>query len=155
MYLAVVVGLMVVLPTAFVAGEVVGGHVPLSLLVIGKWFVFWCVGVRLLLAGLRQIAQPRYTAEVILSLEGDEPLVLVRELGFANVAIGLVGIGSAVFPSWRAAAALAGGVFYGLAGANHMLQSHRNRLETIALVSDLWAAGVLFTCFAAILAAGG
>ena len=30
---------------------------------VGKWFVFWTVGIQLFLAGLRQIVQPRYTAE--------------------------------------------------------------------------------------------
>jgi hypothetical protein len=32
---------------------------------VGKWFVFWAaVGVRLGLAGLRQILQPSFTAEI-------------------------------------------------------------------------------------------
>jgi hypothetical protein len=143
---------MFVLPSACTAGEVLIGNMPFSLVVVGKWFVLWSVGVRLLLAGLRQIFQPRYTAQVILSLKSQESLILVRELGFANFAIGLVGIGSTVFPSWRLAGALAGGVFYALAGANHVLQPHRGKLETIAMVSDLWAAGVLLTSFAAMLA---
>jgi hypothetical protein len=46
-------------------------------------------------------------------------------------------------PSWRLAGALAGGIFYGLAGVNHALQAHRNRLENVAMVSDLFAALVL------------
>jgi hypothetical protein len=152
MYLVVVVGLMFVLPIACTAGEMLIGNVPFSLVAVGKWFVLWSVGVRLLLAGLRQIFQPRYTAQVILSLKNDESLILVRELGFANFAIGLVGIGSAIFPSWRPAGALAGGVFYALAGVNHALQSHRGKLENIAMVSDLWASAVLLAGFAAMLA---
>jgi hypothetical protein len=41
-------------------------HAPLDLwLLLGRWFVFWAVGVRLLTAGIRQIAQPRFTAETI------------------------------------------------------------------------------------------
>ena len=32
---------------------------------IGKWFVFWAVGVRLLLASSRQVAQPAFTAQTI------------------------------------------------------------------------------------------
>jgi hypothetical protein len=152
MYLVVVVGLMFVLPIACTIGEVLIGNVPFSFVVIGKWFVLWSVGVRLLLAGLRQMVQPRYTAQVILSLKSEESLILVRELGFANFAIGLVGVGSAVFPSWRPAGALAGGMFYALAGANHVLQPHRGKLERMAMASDLWAAAVLLTSFAAMLA---
>ena len=151
MYLTVVVALMLVVPAGCVVGDVVLNHAPLSLVLIGKWFVIWSVGARLALAGLRQIIQPRYTVQVILSLKSDESLVLVRELGFANLAIGLMGLGSAFFASWRPAAALAGGVFYGLAGANHALQAHRGKLENVAMVSDLWAAGVLIASLVAML----
>jgi hypothetical protein len=152
MYIVVVMGFMLVLPAACTVGEALVGNVPFSLVLIGKWFVLWSVGVRLLLAGLRQIFQPRYTAQVILSLKSEESLILVRELGFANFAIGLVGLGTAAYPSWRPAAALAGGVFYALAGINHVLQPHRSKLESIAMVSDLWAAAVLLASFAAVLA---
>jgi hypothetical protein len=151
MYIVVVVGLMFVLPIACTVGEVIIGTVPFSLVVVGKWFVLWSVGLRLSLAGLRQILQPRYTANVILSLKSEESLILVRELGFANFAIGLVGVGSAVFPSWRPAGALAGGVFYALAGANHVLQTHRGKLEGIAMVSDLWVSAILLASFVALL----
>jgi hypothetical protein len=62
-----------------------------------------------MLAGLRQMFQPRYTAQVILSLKSEESLILVRELGFANFAIGLVGLGSAAMTSdlWASAVLLA------------------------------------------------
>jgi hypothetical protein len=95
--------------------------------------------------------QPRYTAEVILSLKSAESLVLVRELGFANVAIGLIGAGSVLLPAWRPAAALAGSVFYGLAGANHVLRPQRGKLENVAMVSDIWVAVVLLASFVAML----
>jgi hypothetical protein len=98
--------------------------------------------------------QPRYTAEVILALKSGESLVIIRQLGFANVAIGLIGAGSAVFPTWRPAAALAGGVVYGLAGANHVLRPHRGKLENVAMVSDLWAALVLLESVIAMLGHG-
>jgi hypothetical protein len=143
--------LMFALPIASIVWEVVGGSVPFSLILVGKWFAFWCVGIRLLLAGLRQIIQPRYTAQEILSLKSAESLILVRELGFANVAMGLVGAGSLLLEAWRPAAALGGGVFYLLAGINHLLQRQRGRLENVAMVSDLWAAAVLLTGFAAVL----
>jgi hypothetical protein len=59
---------------------------------IGRWFVFWAVGVRLLTAGARQIINPGLTSEGILSIKGHEVWQLVRELGFANVSIGLAGV---------------------------------------------------------------
>ena len=35
-----------------------GGLMPL----VGKWFVFWAVGARLFIAGIRQVIQPAFTA---------------------------------------------------------------------------------------------
>ena len=141
LYYVIVFLLMLALPALSIAVEASGGATILALL--GKWFVFWAVGMRLFLAGVRQIAQPKYTAQVILGLKSDEVLLVVRELGFANLSIGLVGLASLAIPAWQLAAALAGGTFYCLAGINHALQPHRNRTENVAMVSDLLAAVVL------------
>jgi hypothetical protein len=105
--------------------------------------------IRLLLASLRQIVQPQYTAETILGIKNEESHVVVRELGFANAAIAVVGVGSIIFPAWVTAGALAGGIFYGLADVNHALRPHRNRLEAIAMISDLFVAVVLLAALAA------
>lgn len=147
MYFVIVAALMFVLPVASIGYDLTIAGVPFSLLLVGQWFAFWSVGVRLVLAGLRQIIQPRYTAEKILSLKSEESFILVRELGFANLAAGLLGVGSLFFAPWRSAAVLVGGVFYGLAGFNHLLQPHRGKLENIAMISDLWVALVLLAAF--------
>jgi hypothetical protein len=112
--------------------------------------VFWAVGIRLLLASLRQILQPRYTAETVLGIKNEESHFVVRELGFANAAIAAIGAGSILFPKWVTAGALAGGIFYGLAGVNHAKRPHRNRLENMAMISDLFVAVVLLAAYAAI-----
>ena len=143
MYYAIVATFMLLLPLLSIAGESLLFGAPLDAALVAKWFAFWAVGWRLLLAGCKQMAQPRYTAREILGLKSDESLVLVRELGFANVAIGLVGVLSLWAPSWRLAGAFAGGVFYGLAGVMHALQGQRNRLENVAMVSDIAASAVL------------
>ena len=76
-----------------------------TMLLVGKWFVFWSVGVRLVLGGLRQFFQPRFTSEQIFSIKSDEVLPLVRELGVANFATGVVGIISLAKPSFTPPAA--------------------------------------------------
>ncbi|HOV20935.1 MAG TPA: hypothetical protein PLK10_15980 [Ottowia sp.] len=143
MYYAIIGLFMLVLPLLCIGAESLYFGAALDAALVAKWFAFWAVGWRLLLAGCKQMAQPRYTAREILGLKSDESLILVRELGFANVAIGLIGVLSLWLPSWRLAGALAGGVFYGLAGVMHALQDHRNRLENVAMVSDLGACAVL------------
>lgn len=143
MYLVVVITFMLILPVGSIGLSVVAAGAALSAALVAKWFVIWSVGARLSLADLRQIAQPRYTAEVILSLKHEESLVLVRELGFANLALGIVGLACWLVPAWVLAVALASAIFYGLAGFNHLLQSHRSKLENIAMVSDLFVGCVL------------
>jgi hypothetical protein len=151
MYIPMVAALMLVLPLISILAEFLLGNQGIPHAVglmpgIAKWYVFWALGMRLWLAGLRQTLQPRYTAQTILGLKGTECLLLVRELGFANLAMGSIGLASFLRPAWVLPAALAGGIYYGLAGINHIFQKHRNRLETVAMVSDLFAGFVLLGC---------
>jgi hypothetical protein len=151
MYYLIVFLLMLALPALSIAVELSTCGATTAGAVLAKWYVFWAVGVRLTLAGIRQIAQPQYTAEVILGLKSSEVRLVVRELGFANLALGLAGLLSLAIPGGRLVAALAGGVFYGLAAINHALQPHRNRLERVAMLSDFFAAAILAVCIWALL----
>jgi hypothetical protein len=142
MYVAMVILLMAVLPIASIAIEFVrGGGDPLFL--IGKWFVFWSVGARLVLAGVRQVANPEFTAGTIFGIEDKKALVVVQELGFANLSIGALGLLSLLTPAWVAPAAIAGGLYYGLAGLMHALKGGRNGIENVAMISDLFLFVVL------------
>lgn len=143
MYYFTVAACMFVLPLLSVAAEATLTGAPFGVAMVCRWFVFWAVGWRLLLAGVRQIAQPQYTAQTILGLRNAESRILVRELGFANVAIGLLGVASLRLPAWQLAGALTGGVFYALAGTNHVLHASRNRLQNLAMLSDLFVAVIL------------
>jgi hypothetical protein len=103
---------------------------------VGKWFVFWGVGIRLLVAGLRQVIRPALTAET-LGVRDTSANVLVRELGFGNLAIGTTGALTLTLPNWTLAAAMCGGLFYGFAGLQHIFAKHRSTEENWAVVSDL------------------
>ncbi|MEA5389752.1 hypothetical protein VB738_00630 [Cyanobium gracile UHCC 0139] len=129
MYLAISVARMLVLPAAGILVEVLIRQAAFTPELVGKRLVFGAVGVRLGMAGRRQILQLRYTAEVILSLKSEDSPVLVRELGFANLLIGmisLIGLIGLVLPSWNPAAVLTGGVLYALAGIHHTFRGDRN-----------------------------
>lgn len=66
MYFIFVAPFLFVLPAISVLAEALLSHGSIDLmLLIGKWFVFWGVGVRLFIAGVRQVAQPQFTAESI------------------------------------------------------------------------------------------
>lgn len=143
MFVAAVALFMGVLPvvSSIVDGLTHSDHAA-TIDLIGKWFVFWAVGARLLTAGGRQIIRPGLTSEGILGIEGRAAWQLARELGFANVGIGLAGVISLWRPTWRVPDALIGGLFLLLAGIEHVPKRNRSFEENLAMCSDL-AIGVL------------
>lgn len=135
-YFSTVVLLLGVLPIGCVLLEAFHGTSDF-LSLVGKWFVFWGVGVRLFLAGLRQTFQPEFTATTIFELSETGASAIVRELGFANIAMGTVGLASLANTYWLVPSAMVGGLYYGLAGVGHMMRQKRNFIEQTALISDL------------------
>jgi hypothetical protein len=136
MYLIIVLLLMAVFPICSIGAEHVYHPVPLMPLV-GKWFVFWGAGVRFSLAGLRQILQPRFTAEKIFHIKSDDVLPFVRELGVANLSIGIVGVASLFRPDFVLPIAIIATMFYGVAGLRHATDRVRGKNQNIAMVSDI------------------
>lgn len=147
MYIFAVLFLMFIFPVISLVIEVSVNKNHLALIeLIGKWFVFWAIGVRLFTAGLRQALKPGLTSEGILGIKGKESWLIVRELGFANISIGLAGIISLWKPEWRVAVALIGGLFLSLDGILHIFSKHRNFEENLAMYSDL-AIGIIMAVF--------
>lgn len=144
MYLISIVLLLFVLPIASIAAELAyrGGGADVTPL-IGKWFVFWAVGVRLFIAGVRQVVQPQFTAEDIFDVKEPGALPLVREIGFGNLSMGTLGLASLAISGFLVPAAIVGGLYYGLAGAGHLARGGRNFAGQTAMVTDLWAFVVL------------
>lgn len=105
---------------------------------MGKWFVFWAIGIRLLAAGIRQVAKPAFTAQEIFHIHNVDSQIIVRELGFANVCFGLTGVLSIFIPVWCSAAAFAGGLYMGIAGVYHFIKKPASPNEVIAMVSDIF-----------------
>lgn len=135
-YLASLLLLMVVLPAASTWWDHSAG-VNFTV-ATGKWFVFWAVGIRLFLAGIRQAAKPLFTLKEIFHIRQPEGQVIVRELGFANICFGLLGIIALFVPGWRPAAAFAGGLYMGIAGVFHLIKKPVGRNEWVAMISDIY-----------------
>lgn len=114
-----------------------------TMLLLGRWFVFWGAGVRLFAAGLKQTLQPEFTARQIFKLKTDEAFPIVRELGISNIAAGIVGIASIFAPSFLLPIAVYATIFYGAAGFGHIGQKDRSANENLALWTDLLIAAVL------------
>jgi hypothetical protein len=144
MYFIIVLLLMFLAPLGSIGVEHWHLHSAASLIALtGKWFVFWSVGVRLLLAGLRQYFQPSFTARQIFHIEGDGVLAVVRELGISNFCAGIVGVLSLLYPAFVLPVAVYAAIFYGIAGLRHIAEKNKSGNEIIAMVSDLFVFVVL------------
>lgn len=108
-----------------------------------KWFVFSGVGLRLFTAGLNQAIRPSFTAKEIFKVNEEKSFLIVREVGFANVSFGLIGILSLFFSEFRLASAIAGGLYFGLAGCLHLFHKTKSSDEVFAMISDYFIFFVL------------
>jgi SPW repeat len=135
-YFILVIGQTIALPIISSAIELaVGGGDPV--LVFGKWWVFWGVGTRLLVAGVAQVSGKGPTAAILgAAAPSVQEQQLTRELGVANVGMGLAGL-LALVPGWALPAGFAGGVFLLFAGIMHLPKKNKNPQETLATWTDL------------------
>ena len=104
---------------------------------IGKWFIFYAAGLRLFIAGIRQISKPAFTAKEIFHFTTNESFPVIKELGFANICTGLVGIISLFIPSWRIVSAFSSGLYYGFASFTHLTKKMAGANERFALLTDI------------------
>ena len=136
-YLILNVSLLFILPVFSVISECIIEKESPDWMLIGKWFIFWAVGIRLFTAGIKQSSNPEFTATKIFHMKTAESFVVIRELGFANIALGVMGILSVINNNWRILAAVIGGLFFGLAGLQHLFKKPDSRNELIAMLYDI------------------
>jgi hypothetical protein len=137
-YIVSVCLLTFVLPILCSVGEVlINKDTKFSFDLIGKWFIFSAVGLRLSIAGFKQTTNPAFTAKEIFHISGPESFPIIRELGFANLCFGLIGIVALFLPQWRIVSAFGSGLYYGIAGFEHLLKKPVGTNEKFALVTDI------------------
>ncbi len=146
MYYASIFLLTLVLPLGSVYVDQVALHNSLPLiLLIGKWFAFWAGGLRLFIAGLRQQIRPRLTSEGIFGITSDDPLPFVRELGMANMSMGVIGLVAPFVAAFVLPAATVSGLYYLQAGIGHIRHGGRNAQRNLAMITDLFVAAALLS----------
>ena len=142
-YLITVVAFMLFLPLLSFGVDYFRNDQEAIVSLLGKWFIFWAIGVRLFSAGIKQVIDPAFTAQSIFHLTDKDAFVIVKELGFANICTGCLGIISLFIPSWRIPTAFAGSLYLGIAGINHIIKKPDGINEMIAMISDLFIAIVM------------
>jgi hypothetical protein len=139
LYLFSTIVLMLVCPVVSIAIDFMAVHPDHNLIFLtGKWFLFWAIGLRLLIAGFKQVVDPGFTLEKIFKIQNRESQIVIRELGFANICFGLLGLISLFFAQFRLSAAIGGGLYLGIAGIYHIIKKPVSKNEVIAMVSDLF-----------------
>ena len=109
----------------------------MSVAVFCKWFVFWAIGVRALTTGAMQFLNSAYTAQLL--QVGEESYVIISELGFAQFAIGLIGIMSLFKKSYRPSAVISYSVFMIRACFIHISRFQTAGFdEIVSLIGDIW-----------------
>lgn len=132
----------VILPVIGIAVEMTFYNPLVSIFELSlKWFTFSGVGLRLFSAGFKQAINPSFTATEIFKSD-EKSYLIVRELGFANICIGVIGITSFFLADFRLAAAVSGGLYFGLAGCLHLFHK-RDKDEVFAMISDFFIFFVL------------
>ncbi len=148
-YFTAVIVLTFLLPTIGCLVEmIVVKDTPFTAALAGKWFIFSAVGLRLFAAGIKQITDPAFTAKQIFAIDSPESLPIVRELGFANLCFGLIGIVSLFIPEWRTVSAFGSGLYYGIAGVQHIVKKPEEPNERLALITDMIIFVILAAYFA-------
>jgi hypothetical protein len=137
-YLFMNLSLAIILPALSVLWNDLHEHESIGWELIGKWFIFYAVGIRLFTAGISQASNPAFTGSIF-KMKTQESFVIIRELGFANIALGIMGILSVLNNNWRVLAAFTGGLFLGLAGFQHLFKKPDSQNEWIAMTYDLFA----------------
>jgi len=143
-FLLLNVCILFVLPLLSITGEIIFEHELFTWMLIGKWFVFWATGIRLFTAGISQSSNPAFTARIF-KMKTHESHIVIRELGFANISLGVMGILSVINDHWRILATITGCLFFGLAGIQHMFKKSENTHEMIAMIGDLFVFIILLS----------
>jgi len=137
-YIISIVVMIFVLPVlSFFIERVINGVPSNTFAALGKWFIFYTAGLRLFIAGIRQIIKPSFTAKTIFHFKTGESFPVIKELGFANVCSGLVGIISLFIPTWRIVSAFSSGLYYGFAGFGHLAKKPAGANERFAMITDI------------------
>ena len=142
-FLLLSISIVFILPLLSVAFEEIAKGTTTSWQLIGKWFIFWVLGIQLFTIGIRQASDPASEALKIFKLNGKNVYVIIRRLGFANISLGILGILSLINNHWRQIGAISGISFFGFAVLQNLSQKVKTRNEIIAVISDILTSVVM------------
>ncbi len=135
-YLIFLLLLDLIFPVASVLSDHTLNHVIIDPALVGKWVLFFSVGLRLFIAGCVQVLVPGFTAAKIFRFRHKESYAVIRELGFGNISMGVIGMLSLAKVEWRGITSIAAAIFFGFAGIQHLVRKPDSFNEILAMVTD-------------------
>lgn len=135
------IGIYFLLPILLITIELIYRHVRnrsinLSEVCI-RWLHFSVMTCGSFSAGIMQTLCPQFTASMLQLPE--EAYIIIQELGYAAIGIGVVNVLALKFPKWRAPGSLARGIFILLCTINHFTRTMTMNLsEILAVIVDVW-----------------
>ncbi len=134
---------VIIFPVISICAEAIIKGIPADPGLMGKWLIFWVAGIRLSLRGIKRIYRRGAAPAIFFNEERKETFLMIRELSFANITIGVMGILSVVNSNWRQIAGLAAAIFFGLSALQHFFIKPVNGKEMAIMVTDIIVFAIL------------
>jgi hypothetical protein len=139
------ISLLTVLPMLSVACEHHIAKTAVTGTLIGKWLLFWAVGIRLIAAGTIQITTSMPANVGLLSNREDSNTVR-KATGIANIVLAGMSFLCVANDGWSQLAAITVGVYVGLAGMQHDFKTPADTNAWINMVYDFVVFAVVAIC---------
>jgi len=137
--------LLAILPLLSAAAEHHFVHASISIILLGKWFMFWTIGIRLLIKGFVQVIRSRRNGNSSL-LSKDETWEVAKILGLAKMALAGMGFLCVVNDQWSLLATITVGVYLGLTGFQHDFKRPSTTTGWMNMSYDVLVFSVIAVC---------
>ena len=137
--------LLTALPVLSVAYEYHFAQAALTGALIGKWFAFWAIGVRLMLAGCTQLASRRSKSRDVFAAREDSKIVK-KATGVADIVLAAMGFLCFEIGEASLLATITLGIYMGLACLQQDFKKPATITGWINMVYDLIVFAVIATC---------
>lgn len=127
----------VLLPFIAICVEAIRSDGRILATVIEKWFLFFAIGMRFLLGGIRRTARIKFRTGKIFHIEKRKCCPVLRELGITNFSFGTVAVISFFIPSWRNITAFGSCLYYGAAAFSELLIKQAGMNHVFMLFSNV------------------
>ncbi|PVD52239.1 hypothetical protein DC498_10980 [Terrimonas sp.] len=128
--------LLTALPVLSVIAEHQFHHTDVNTILVGRWFIFWTVGIRLLVAGFTQVITAHRQGNTIL-LRGDPNGDTRKIIGLVKILLAGLGFLCMINNEWSLLAAITVGLYIGLAGFQHDFKKPITWEDWIYMIYDL------------------